>query len=112
MIDGDFNQLQEVFLNLAINACQAMPEGGTITISSKDAGGGFVEVAVKDTGKGIKKEDMAKLFTPFFTTKDNGTGLGLAICHGIIDSHEGKIEVESELGKGTAFRIKLPISKK
>lgn len=106
---GDFNQLQEMFLNMGLNACQAMLKGGLITISSKDKKDGFIEVTIKDTGVGIKKEDLSKLFTPFFTTRENGTGLGLAICQSIISSHGGKIEVESELGKGSTFRVSLPV---
>jgi PAS domain S-box-containing protein len=111
-VKGDFNQLQELFLNLALNACQAMPQGGTITISSKYARSGFVEIIIRDTGVGIPKDNINKLFTPFFTTKDSGTGLGLAICHSIINSHGGKIEVESEINKGAIFKIKLPIKDK
>lgn len=107
-IKGDFNQLQEVFLNLAINACQAMPDGGTLTISSSKPDGEFVHVRIEDTGSGIKKEDMGKLFLPFFTTKDTGTGLGLPLCYSIIESHEGSIEVESEVDKGAVFIVKLP----
>lgn len=111
-IKGDFNQLQEVFLNLAINACQAMPRGGTLNISSSETDNGFVLVTIEDTGSGIKKEDAGKLFLPFFTTKDNGTGLGLSLCYSIIESHGGSMEVESELDKGTSFTVKLPVYKK
>ncbi|NQT95059.1 MAG: PAS domain-containing protein [Candidatus Omnitrophica bacterium] len=111
-IKGEFNQLQEVFLNLALNACHAMPEGGALSISSSNTKDGYVEISVTDTGMGISKENINKLFVPFFTTKDNGTGLGLAICHTIIQSHHGTIGVESNLGKGTVFRVKLPINKK
>ena len=107
-VKGDFNQLQEVFLNIAINACQAMPDGGTLTISSYMQDGEFVNVGVEDTGSGVKKEDMGKLFLPFFTTKDTGTGLGLPLCYSIIESHAGVIEVESELDKGAIFTVKLP----
>lgn len=110
-IKGDFSQLQELFFNIAINACQATPEGGTVTVITRDTKDGFIEVAVRDTGKGIKNEDMNKLFTPFFTTKDSGTGLGLAICQNIVNAHGGKIEVESEIGKGSIFRIRLPAKK-
>lgn len=110
-IKGDFNQLQEMFLNIGLNACQAMPEGGVITISSKDTKDGFIEVAVKDIGVGIKGQDLDKLFTPFFSNRDDGTGLGLAICQSIISSHGGKIKVESEPGAGSTFRISLPLKK-
>jgi len=108
-VKGDFNQLQEVFVNIGLNACQAMQKGGVITMRSENKNGDFTEVIFKDTGVGIKKEHLGKLFTPFFTTKDRGAGLGLAICQTIIKSHGGSIEVESEEGKGTIFKIKLPV---
>ncbi|MFH1867897.1 MAG: PAS domain S-box protein [Candidatus Omnitrophota bacterium] len=110
-VKGDFTQLQELFFNIAINACQATPEGGKVTVSTKDTKDGFIEIVVRDTGKGIKKEDLNKLFTPFFTTRDNGTGLGLAICQNIVNAHGGKIEVESEFGRGSIFKIRLPAKK-
>jgi len=111
-VKGDFNQLQEVFLNLAINACHAMPDGGEMFISSCDTDEGYVEVSIKDTGVGIPKENIGKLFTPFFTTRDNGTGLGLAICYNIVESHKGAIGVKSDLGKGATFNVKLPANNK
>lgn len=111
VIQGDFNQLQEVLINFGLNACQAMPNGGEITISSKDTRDGLVEIAIKDTGVGIREQDIKKLFTPFFTTKDKGTGLGLAICQSIISSHGGDVKVESQQGVGTTFKIRLPIKK-
>ena len=110
-IKGDFNQLQEVFLNICINACQAMPDGGSLTIESNYVDDSLVAVKINDTGVGIKQEHIAKLFTPFFTTKDNGTGLGLAICHNVISAHSGSVVVESQLNKGTTFYIKLPALK-
>jgi two-component system NtrC family sensor kinase len=108
-VDGD--QVQQVFMNIIINAADAMAgDGGTLTIKTnmKD---GMVEVSLMDTGRGMAKEHLSKLFTPFFTTKEigKGTGLGLAISYGIIQSHNGEIEVESMVGKGSIFRIKLPI---
>ncbi|HSB05791.1 MAG TPA: ATP-binding protein [Thermodesulfobacteriota bacterium] len=108
-LDGD--QIQQVFMNIILNAGDAMSKkGGTLTIKteSKD---GTAEVSFTDTGAGISKEHLSKLFDPFFTTKETGkgTGLGLAISYGIIQSHGGDIKVESEGGKGTTFRIKLPI---
>jgi PAS domain S-box-containing protein len=108
-VKGDFNQLQEVFLNLSMNACQAMPAGGTITIRSYYAKDNTVHVEVKDTGDGIKQDDLSKIFLPFFTTKDNGTGLGLALCHSIIVSHSGTIDVNSVKGQGTTFKTILPV---
>jgi two-component system NtrC family sensor kinase len=110
-LDGD--QIQQVFMNIIINAADAMAgNGGTLTIKTnlKD---GMAEVSFADSGCGIAKEHLSKLFDPFFTTKETGkgTGLGLAISYGIIQSHGGDIEVESRLGKGSTFRIKLPIEK-
>jgi len=108
-IDGD--QIQQVFMNILLNAADAMAGySGVLTIKTnlKD---GIAEVSFTDTGCGISREHLPKLFDPFFTTKQTGkgTGLGLAISYGIIQSHSGDIEVESEVGKGSTFRIKLPI---
>jgi two-component system NtrC family sensor kinase len=110
-VDGD--QIQQVFMNIIINAADAMAEDkGTLTIKTnmKD---GIAEVSFTDTGCGMTKENLSKLFAPFFTTKETGkgTGLGLAISYGIIQSHNGDIDVWSEKGKGSTFRIKLPIEK-
>ena len=111
-IMGDFNQLQQCVINLIFNAIDAMPEGGTLTIaSSSEPGKALVEVRVKDTGCGIAKEDQPYIFDPFFTTKKEGKGLGLGLStvYGIVDRHKGTISVESELGRGTVFTIKLPM---
>jgi two-component system NtrC family sensor kinase len=110
-VDGD--QIQQVFMNVLLNAADAMGgNGGTLTILThmKD---GIAEISFTDTGCGIPKEHLSKLFDPFFTTKQtgSGTGLGLSISYGIIQSHSGDIEVESEMGKGSTFRIRLPIEK-
>src|SRR5512136_461966 len=109
----DADQIQQVFMNILINAADAMiGDGGILTIKTnlKD---GIAEVSFTDTGSGMSKETLSKLFAPFFTTKETGkgTGLGLAISYGIIQSHNGDIDVESEVGKGSTFRIKLPIEK-
>ncbi len=110
LIKGDFNRLQEVFVNLGLNACQAMPHGGKITVATRyNKGDKYAEVLVKDTGEGMNDEQLQKLFDPFFSTKEKGTGLGLTICRNVIDLHKGKIEVESTLGRGTTFIIKLPV---
>ena len=103
---ADFDQLQQIFTNLTLNAIQAMPEGGRLTVRSS-AVDNEVRVDVQDTGYGISKENMDKLFTPFFTTKvkGKGVGLGLAVVHGIIERHKGKITVQSEVGKGTTFSV-------
>ena len=108
-VDGD--QIQQVFMNIIINAADAMArDGGTLTIKTNNKDG-TAEVSFTDTGCGMTKENIHKLFAPFFTTKEigKGTGLGLAISYGIIQSHGGDIEVESQVGKGSTFRIKLPI---
>ena len=103
---ADFDQLQQIFTNLTLNAIQAMPEGGRLTVRSS-AVDNEVRVDVQDTGCGISKENLGKLFTPFFTTKvkGKGVGLGLAVVHGIIERHKGKITVQSEVGKGTTFSV-------
>jgi len=110
MILMDREQMKQVVLNLLLNAIQAMPGGGTLTLRgqhSKD--GQWITVSVQDSGVGIPDEDMDKLFDPFFSRKEGGIGLGLSIAHRIIDQHRGKIEVESDPGKGTLFTIWLPI---
>jgi two-component system NtrC family sensor kinase len=108
-VDGDKNQLQQVFLNLSLNACEAMPNGGTLLIRTCAAGPRVV-VEVTDTGSGIKKENLDRIFEPFFTTKPvgKGTGLGLSVTYGIVHQHGGTLEVESEERKGSTFRIILP----
>ena len=105
---ADFDQLQQIFTNLTLNAIQAMPDGGRLTIRSL-AVDDEVRIDVQDTGYGISKENIGKLFTPFFTTKTKGkgVGLGLAVAHGIIERHKGRIKVESEVGKGTTFSVYL-----
>jgi signal transduction histidine kinase len=110
-LDCDPAQLRQVFLNLIVNAVEAMPQGGTLTVHTHKGPGETVTVEVRDTGNGIPHEDLGKLFTPFFTTKPigKGTGLGLAIAYGIIKMHRGQISVRSQVGKGTTFIINLPI---
>lgn len=107
----DANEMQQVFTNLALNAAEAMPSGGVITIETTlDGDANFVRAEVSDTGTGIPEENLSKIFDPFFTTKEpgKGTGLGLAVTYGILQRHEGAIEVKSEVGKGTTFIIRLP----
>jgi len=108
LIKGDLNQLQEVFVNLFINAYQSMSEGGRLTIKTGNYLKRFVQVTISDTGGGIAAEDLKNIFLPFFSTKKNGTGLGLSICYNIIKAHNGSLDVESQSGKGTAFIIRLP----
>jgi two-component system NtrC family sensor kinase len=111
LVDGD--QIQQVFMNILLNAADAMVGNGGILTIRTDLKNGVAEVSFTDSGGGIAKEHLSKLFDPFFTTKETGkgTGLGLAISYGIIQSHGGDIEVESQLGKGATFRVKLPIEK-
>ncbi len=106
---ANVNELQQVVFNLINNARDAMPEGGTITVRS-DLLGDTVRFSIKDDGKGIAKDKLTDIFTPFFTTKDpgKGTGLGLAVCSRIIDELDGRITVESEMGRGTTFFVHLP----
>jgi signal transduction histidine kinase len=108
-IMADADRLQQVFVNLLLNAIQAMPQGGTLTMRTALVDG-HVKVEVEDTGCGISKENMRKLFTPFFTTKQErqGVGLGLAVAYGIIQQHGGRIDVQSEDGVGSTFSVLLP----
>jgi two-component system NtrC family sensor kinase len=110
-IQGDPEQLQQVFTNLLNNAAEAMPKGGTIAVDLCKVNRDSVEVRITDTGAGIPPENMSQLFTPFFTTKGpgKGTGLGLSISYGIIKMHRGQIQVQSQEGQGTTFAVILPI---
>ncbi len=110
-IDADPNQIHQILVNLIVNAIHAMPEGGKLILSTTNNGDNTVSFSVEDTGKGIKDEIKEKIFIPFFTTKDinQGTGLGLSVVHGIVSSHNGQINVNSKLGKGSIFEIRLPV---
>lgn len=108
---ADPDQIRQVFVNLSLNAIQAMSEGGQLTIATRRKDG-FIEAEFADTGCGIVEENLSKLFDPFFTTRARGIGLGLAITQGIIERHNGDIEVKSEVEKGTTFVVKLPVEKK
>ena len=111
LIMGDESELREVFVNLVFNAVDAMPRGGVLTLAAKEIAG-IVEISVRDTGTGMTEETRLRIFDPFFTTKDKlGMGLGLAVSYGIIRRHEGTVDVESQVGVGTIFRIRLPIAK-
>ncbi|NVN99398.1 MAG: cache domain-containing protein [Geobacteraceae bacterium] len=110
-IEGDSDQLHQVFTNLVLNAVQSMPEGGLLTVSDCSAADdGGCEVIVSDTGTGISAENLEKIFNPFFTTRSQGTGLGLSVSYGIVKDHDGEITVESRQGVGTSFKVKLPLS--
>jgi PAS domain S-box-containing protein len=119
LVLADFDQIQQVLMNIILNATQAMPDGGNLTIATSAAenvkiGNSFkntVRIDIKDTGVGISKENLSKLFTPFFTTKvkGKGVGLGLSVVHGIIGRHKGKIDVDSKPDAGTTFTIYLEV---
>ena len=110
----DSNQIKQVFTNLFMNAIEAMPEGGTLGIRTETAGPPegrhHLKIVISDTGVGIPADKMRNVFDPFFTTKDDerNTGLGLSISKGIIDNHQGSIDIESAPGKGTHVVIELP----
>ncbi len=121
---GDFSELQNLFLNLGINANHAMPRGGSIVVSSqnvtlsskecvafslKPIEGEYIQINIADTGIGISPSNLKRIFEPFFTTKENGTGIGLASVYGTIQQHKGTIDVKSTLGEGTVFEIYLPL---
>jgi len=115
MVDPD--QMRQVCWNLGLNACQAMADGGTLTVATRrvaapvgEAEGESVEIVFEDTGPGIPEEHLHKIFYPFFTTKEGGTGLGLSLVHRIMDEHKGSVQVESVLGKGTCVKLTLPIT--
>jgi two-component system NtrC family sensor kinase len=103
-------KLKQVFMNIIINALQAMPEGGELNVSTAVNGNPqHIVVTIKDTGSGISEEDMSRIFQPFYTSKKTGTGLGLSISYGIIKAHGGEIEIKSDHEKGTSFFIYLPV---
>ncbi|MBU1431604.1 hypothetical protein KKF91_13760 [Myxococcota bacterium] len=110
-IEGDPAQLQQVFVNLLVNALQATPEGGSVRVGSRRLVGARLLAWVEDTGEGIEAEAIKKIFLPFFTTKDvgQGTGLGLSVVHGIITAHGGEVRVKSARGAGARFEVELPI---
>jgi two-component system NtrC family sensor kinase len=108
----DPSQIQQVFMNMLINAAEAMDGNGRLNLTTRfDPAEKFVQVEFADTGHGISEEDMERIFDPFFTTKEvgHGTGLGLAISYGVVKEHRGTISVESEIGKGTTFVVRLPV---
>jgi len=121
LCDFDGNQIGQVIDNMLINATQAMPQGGQVEISARNRviedgektslePGRYIEIVIKDNGEGINKEVLKSIFDPFFSTKSKGNGLGLATCYSIVQKHDGSIEVDSEVGKGTTFYIYLPAS--
>ncbi len=107
---GRGDQVRQVFINLILNAIEAMPEGGQLTLTTHQENDGVVAVQVADTGVGIAPEDLARIADPFFTTKPKGVGLGLFICHEIIERHQGTLDLSSQVGHGSTFTIRLPAS--
>jgi len=107
-VNGDSAMLRQAFLNLAINACQAMPNGGSLRVKASPSSRSRVEVLVQDTGVGIAPEHLSKIFNLYFTTKERGTGIGLSMVYRIIQMHDGEVEVQSTPGRGTTFRVLLP----
>ena len=127
IIQADFGQLRQAFVNIVMNACEAMPKGGSLRVVTREVnlpGEGrsgplsptgksgrptrFAEVAITDTGQGIPPEYLSKIFDPFFTTKEKGTGLGLSVVYGIVEKHGGKILVDSRMGQGTTMTLRFP----
>jgi two-component system sensor histidine kinase HydH len=104
----DSDRMTQVFLNLFLNALAAMDRGGVLSVNVTRHDEGSLRVSVTDTGAGIRKGDIGRVFDPYYTTKPSGTGLGLAIVHRIVEAHGGEIRLESEPGKGTTFTILLP----
>ncbi|MHC4660313.1 MAG: two-component system sensor histidine kinase NtrB [Planctomycetota bacterium] len=110
VIQADRNLIRQAVLNLTLNGCEAMPEGGELVLRT-EAYDDAVKIRVIDTGGGISEESLRRLFDPFYTTKPNGTGLGLATAKRIVKAHGGKIDIESEVGKGTQVRISFPVNR-
>jgi signal transduction histidine kinase len=106
-VSADSSLLQQAFLNLALNACQAMPDGGRLRIAANRTPQGFVEIVFQDTGVGIPPDQLARIFDLYFTTREHGSGIGLSLVYRTIQLHDGEIEVQSTPGRGTTFRILL-----
>jgi signal transduction histidine kinase len=109
----DREQVEQVLLNLILNASQAMPDGGTLRLSAaieEFEGESFLALAVRDNGQGMTQEQISNLFAPFLTTKDTGTGIGLAIVKKIMENHQSKLQVESKVGQGTKFKLLFPMT--
>ena len=108
-VHGDESQLQQVFMNLLLNAVEAVGNNGEIVVTTVNTDDRKLAIHIRDSGSGIAAENLAHLFEPFFTTKKNGTGLGLAICRSILEEHSGRIEVQSEVDRGSTFIVFLPL---
>ena len=110
-IPADGDQLRQVAINLILNAGAAMSRGGTLVVATVRDDEGFVNISFADSGAGIPKENLEKILEPFFTTKAKGTGLGLAITKQIVEMHHGKLEIDSEVGRGTTVTVRLPVER-
>jgi len=112
LLSADHEQIEQVLLNLILNAADAMPEGGMLRLSAaveEVEGENYLVLSVRDNGEGMTQEQVANLFAPFLTYKDSGTGIGLAIVKKIMENHQGKVVVESRIGQGTKFTLLFPI---
>jgi hypothetical protein len=107
-VNGDPAMLRQAFLNLALNGCQAMPNGGTLRIRCEGVRNHRVAITISDTGVGIKPEHLERIFDLYFTTKPRGSGIGLSMVYRTVQMHDGEIEVESTPGAGTTFKVLLP----
>lgn len=109
---GDRDRLEQMFLNFLVNAADAMNDGGKLSVAIRPAPGGEIEIVIQDSGHGIEPDAISRIFEPFYTSKERGkgTGLGLVVCRSIVLDHDGTLEVESDLGQGTRFRIRFPIA--
>jgi two-component system sensor histidine kinase HydH len=105
---ADADQVKQIVLNLLLNAIEASRPASTVRLEAQAGPGGTVVLAIRDEGTGIAPEHLETIFEPFFTTKESGTGLGLPLVHQMVVEHGGEITVESELGRGTTFRVSLP----
>jgi two-component system NtrC family sensor kinase len=111
LIQADFGQLRQAFVNIMLNGCEAMQSGGSLAIVCRPTPDRKqVEVVFTDTGSGIPPDRLAKIFDPFFSTKEKGTGLGLSVVYGIIERHSGTIAIQSQVGAGTTMTVRLPVS--
>jgi two-component system NtrC family sensor kinase len=111
VVRADVGQLRQAFVNVALNACEAMSKGGTLTVSARFLPAeNMVEVEFTDTGAGIPPDNLSKILEPFFTTKEKGTGLGLSVVYGVVERHGGKVDILSRIGEGTTVQIRLPVA--
>jgi len=108
LLNIDPNQIKQALLNILLNSIEAMPNGGELSISTSVTSTSYFVIKIEDTGSGIPKEDLSRIFDPFFSKRDNGTGLGLSITQGLIENHKGIIQIKSKVGSGTSVKIDLP----